>query len=151
MVKGAAMEETVTGLLSPPSNSVSFELPSLPGSLNDLYEFNRSDSGLPRKRLRSKWAMWVSMMFPYVPAFSIAPNSVLRIDRCYYLPWFYGNGNWRKIDVVNMDALLFNLVSRKIGIDDLYVKRGMLDSRDSTENKVEVVMSEVTESEWRSW
>lgn len=53
--------------------------------------------------------------------------------------------------MVNMDALLFNLVSRKVGIDDLYVKRGMLDSRNSTENKVEVVMSEVTEREWRAW
>lgn len=132
-------------------NQVGFTLPSLPGSLNELYEFNRYDSGLPVKRLKAKWAMWVSMMFPYVPAFSIAKDSVLRIDRCYYLPWFAGNGKWRRIDVVNMDALLFNLISRKVGIDDLYVKCGMLSSRNSTENKVDVVMSEVTAMEWGTW
>lgn len=130
-------------------NSISFTLPSLPGSLNDLYELNRHDSGLPRKRLRAEWSLWVTRMMPIVPVFAVQPNSVLRIDRCYYLPWFYGNGRWRKIDVVNMDALLFNLVTRKIGIDDLYVKQGYLDSRDSQENKVEVVISEVTEAEWK--
>lgn len=130
-------------------NSISFTLPSLPGSLNDLYELNRHDSGLPRKRLRAEWSLWVTKMMPIVPVFTVQPNSVLRIDRCYYLPWFYGNGRWRKIDVVNMDALLFNLVTRKIGVDDLYVKQGYLDSRDSQECKVEVVISEVTEAEWR--
>jgi len=131
-------------------NKVSFTLPSLPGSLNDLYELNRPDSGLPRKRLRPEWALWVSKMMPYIPAFRVQANSILRVDRCYYLPWFYRNGNWRKVDVVNMDALLFNLVTRKIGIDDSLVKQGMLDSRDSEENKVVVVITEILESEWRA-
>lgn len=143
--------ESIIEVLSPPStiNTVSFTLPSLPGSLNDIYELNRHDSGLPRKRLRKEWALWVSKMMPYVPLFTIAENSILRIDRCYHLPWFYGNGKWRRVDVINMDALLFNLVTRKIGLDDMLVKRGMLDSRDSIENKVEIVITEVTEAEWR--
>lgn len=141
----------ITNVLSPPSttNTVSFTLPSLPGSLNDIYELNRHDSGLPRKRLRKEWALWVSKMLPYVPAFYIAENSILRIDRCYHLPWFYGNKKWRKVDVINMDALLFNLVTRKIGIDDSLVKMGMLDSHDSPLNKVDVVITEILESQWR--
>lgn len=130
-------------------NSISFTLPSLPGSLNDLYELNRHDSGLPRKRLRAEWSLWVTRMMPLVPAFTVQPNSVLRIDRCYFLPWFYSNGRWRKVDVVNMDALLFNLVTRKIGVDDLYVKQGYLDSRNSHDNKVEIMITEVTEAEWK--
>lgn len=130
-------------------NKISFTLPSLPASLNELYELNRHDSGLPRKRLRAEWSLWVTKMIPHVPAFTIQPNSVLRIDRCYYLPWFYKNGNWRKLDVVNLDALLFNLVTRKFGIDDLFVKRGYLDSHDSQEHKVEVVVTEVVEAQWR--
>ena len=131
-------------------NQVAFELPSLPGSLNVLYELNRPDSGLPRKRLKPEWALWVSKMMPYIPAFRVAENSVLRVDRCYHLPWFYGNGRWRKVDVVNMDALLFNVITRKVGIDDLFVKQGFLDSRDSQANKVTVVLTEVTEAEWRA-
>jgi hypothetical protein len=132
-------------------NKVSFELPSLPGSLNVLYELNRPDSGLPRKRLKAEWALWVSKMMPFIPPFSIKENSILRVDRCYYLPWFYGNGRWRKVDVVNMDALLFNLVTRKIGVDDSLVKVGMLESRNSPVNKVVVALSEITEGEWSTW
>lgn len=132
-------------------NTTRFELPSLPGSLNVLYELNRPDSGLPRKRLKGEWALWVSKMMPYVPAFKVQPDSILRVDRCYYLPWFYQNKRWRKIDVVNMDALLFNLVTRKIGIDDLYVKQGLLDSRNSPANKVAIVLTEITKAEWETW
>lgn len=131
------------------SNSVSFSLPALPGSLNDLYEINRPDSGLPRKRLRGEWALWVSRMTPLVPAFEIAPSSVLRVDRTYFLPWFYSNKRWRKVDVINMDALLFNLVTRKIGVDDSRVKCGWLDSHDSQNPRVEITMTEVSEDQWR--
>lgn len=133
-----------------PANTVSFTLPSLPASLNVLYELNRPDSGLPRKRLKAEWSLWVSRMMPFIPAFTMQPNSILRVDRKYFTSWFYGNGKWRKTDVVNMDALLFNLVTRKIGIDDSLVKRGYLDSVDSDANKVEVTIVEVTENEWRS-
>lgn len=138
-------------VISQGSNSISFWLPSLPGSLNDLYELNRPDSGLPRKRLKAEWSLWCSKMMPYIPAFKVKENSILRVDRTYHLPWFYKNGRWRKVDVVNMDALLFNLVTRKVGIDDLYVKRGMLDSRNSEANKVQVVITEIPEAEWKEW
>lgn len=116
-----------------------------------LYELNRPDSGLPRKRLKAEWSLWVSKMMPYIPPFKVQLDSILRVDRCYYLPWFYGNGRWRKVDVVNMDALLFNLIARKVGIDDLYVKQGLLDSRNSPENKVVVVLTEITKAEWETW
>jgi hypothetical protein len=145
MEAGALTSDTVGAS----ANSVTFTCPGLPGSLNVLYELNRPDSGLPRKRLKPEWTLWVSRMMPFVPRFSIQPNSILRVDRCYYLPWFYKNGKWRKVDVVNMDALLFNLVTRKIGLDDMLVKRGYMDSVDSQDNKVVVTITEVTEAEWR--
>ena len=111
------------------TNTISFVLPSLPASLNVLYELNRPDSGLPRKRLKAEWSLWVSKMMPYIPAFKVQPDSILQVDRCYYLPWFYGNGKWRKVDVVNMDALLFNLVSRKVGIEAHLSRRCALPSQ----------------------
>lgn len=132
-------------------NSVTFQLPSLPGSVNELYEFNRHDSGLPRKRLKGEWALWASRMFPHIPQFTVRENSLVRIDRCYYYPWFYKNGKWRKADVSNMDALLFNTIARKIGIDDLWFKQGMMNSRDSEARKVIVTLTEISESEWRAW
>jgi hypothetical protein len=89
-------------------------------------------------------------MQPFIPKFTIAETSILRVDRKYFVSWFYGNGRWRKLDVVNLDALLFNLVTRKIGVDDSRVKQGYMDSCNSSENKVEVVLTEITESEWRN-
>lgn len=133
------------------ANTVSFVLPSLPGSLNDLYELNRHDSGLPRKRLKAEWSLWCSRMAVHVPPFKMQPDSVLRVDRCYFHSWFYLNKKWRKVDVVNMDALLFNLVSRKIGIDDSLVKMGMLESRNSPTNKVAIALTEITKAEWETW
>lgn len=132
------------------ANTVRFTLPSLPGSLNEIYELNRHDSGLPRKRLKGEWSLWCSRMAPFIPPFTIADTSVLRVDRLYAVSWFYGNGRWRKLDVVNMDALLFNLVTRKIGVDDSKIKCGMMNSIDSKDNRVEVVLTEVTEAEWKS-
>lgn len=130
-------------------NKAHFELPSLPGSLNEIYELNRHDSGLPRKRLKATWSLWITRMLPYIPAFSIAETSVLRVDRIYYFPWFTSKGTWRRVDAVNFDALLFNLVTRKIGVDDSLVKYGWMSSRNSQENKVQVTLTEVPEAAWR--
>lgn len=131
-------------------NIVSFVLPSLPGSVNELYELNRPDSGLPRRRLKPEWALWATRMMPYIPRFKMEPNSILRVDRNYHYPWFYKNGKWRKADAANMDALLFNTICRKIGIDDLYLKRGWLNSTDSADGKVEVRLIEIPEAVWRA-
>lgn len=131
-------------------NRVAFELPSLPGSVNDIYEINDRSSGLPRKRLKPEWAIWATKMLPYISRLVIAPNSIIRVDRCYHYPWFYGNSKWRRCDVANMDKLLFDTIAKKLGVDDLLFKQGYMDSRNSHANKVEIVLTEVTEAEWRS-
>jgi hypothetical protein len=131
-------------------NSVSFRLLSLPGSVNSIYEFGYTiNSPRPQHRLKPEWSMWASKAKPYIPSFRIAKNSIIRIDRCYFYPWFYGNGNWRKADAANMDKLLLDVVSQKIGVDDCMFKCGMMDSRDSQDRFVEVVLTEITEAEWR--
>lgn len=129
-------------------NTVTFELPSLPGSVNEIWELNRPDSGLPRKRLKPEWAIWATKMMPHILKFSIAEDSIVRIDRCYYYPWFYKNGKWRKADVANMDKLLFDTIARKIGVDDLFFKCGLTDSKDSQDGKVVVRLTEITKAQW---
>lgn len=127
-------------------NSITFTLPSLPGSTNYIYEPGYSiSSSRPSWRLKSEWALWATKVKPYIPLFKIAAGSIVRIDRCYYYPWFYKNGNWRKADVANMDKLLFDTVAKKIGVDDLLFKQGWMDSRDSEENKVVVTLTEITD------
>jgi hypothetical protein len=138
----ATPEETAGG------NEVRFVLPSLPGSVNEIYELNRPDSGLPRRRLRAEWAIWATRMMQHIPLFLVATDSVVRVDRCYYYPWFYKNGKWKRVDTSNMDKLLFDTIAKKIGIDDLYFKCGWMDSRDSSNPRVEVTLTEIVGIEW---
>lgn len=131
-------------------NEVRFELPSLPGSVNEIYELNRPDSGLPRRRLKAEWAIWATRMMQHVPLFTVQPMSIVRIDRWYFYPWFYKNGKWRVADVANMDKLLFDTLAKKTGINDLFFKQGWMGSRDSVSGKVVVRLREIPEQQWRA-
>jgi hypothetical protein len=131
-------------------NTVTFTLPSLPGSINTIFEFGYTlNSPRPTRRLKPEWSVWATRVKPYIPRFQKAEMSLIRIDRCYYYNFFYGNKRWRKADVANMDKLLFDTISQKIGIDDLFFKRGMMDAVDSADGKVVVTLTEILESEWR--
>lgn len=133
-------------------NSVTFTLPGLPGSVNTIYEPGHSIySSRPEWRIKAEWALWATKMKPYVLPFSIQENSLVRVDRCYYYPWFYKNGRWRKADVANMDKLLIDTIAKKIGVDDLFFKIGMTDTRNCDNGRVLVTLTEITEGEWRLW
>jgi hypothetical protein len=131
-------------------NEVRFVLPSLPGSVNEIYELNRPDSGLPRRRLKAEWAIWATRMMQHVPLFVIQPMSIVRIDRWYYYPWFYKNGKWRVADVANMDKLLFDTLAKKLGLNDLLFKQGWMGSRDAANGRVVVRLTEIPETYWRA-
>jgi len=140
----AAPEQTAGG------NEVRFVLPSLPGSVNEIYELNRPDSGLPRRRLKAEWAIWATRMMTHILPFSIQPMSIVRVDRWYFYPWFYKNKKWRVADVANMDKLLFDTLSKKLAINDLLFKQGWMGSRDATSGRVVVRLREIPEAQWRA-
>jgi len=131
-------------------NEVRFVLPSLPGSVNEIYELNRPDSGLPRRRLKAEWAIWATRMMTHILPFSIQPMSIVRVDRWYFYPWFYKNGKWRVADVANMDKLLFDTLAKKLGINDLLFKQGWMGSRDAASSRVIVRLREIPEAQWRA-
>lgn len=126
-------------------NSVSFTLPSLPGSVNVIYGPKRTIHSVNGWGLRDEWLLWMTRMTPYVLPLplKLEPRSVVRVDRCYYYPWFTKEGQWRRADTANLDKITFDLVSRKLGVDDLYFKCGYMDSRDSDNPRVEVTLTEV--------
>lgn len=134
------------------TNRVSFTLPSLPGSVNTIYAPRRTIHSQNGWGLKDEWLIWSTKVKPYVLLLPrrIDDYSIIRIDRCYYYPWFTKEGNWRRADTANMDKLLFDVVSQKIGIDDLHFKQGWMDSRDSSNPRVEVTLTEVARSEWES-
>lgn len=131
-------------------NKVSFTLSPLPGSVNMIYGPRRTICSQNGWGLRDEWLLWSTKIKPYVlplPA-KVAKDSIVRVDRCYYYPWFTKEGNWRRADTSNMDKLLFDVISQKIGIDDLYFKQGWMDSRDSGNPRVEVTLTEIAKCEW---
>lgn len=132
-------------------NNVSFILPSLPGSVNRIYGPRRTlYSSQPQWGLKDEWLIWSTQMTPHVLTLprKLQKDSIIRVDRCYYYPWFCKNGSWKKVDVSNKDKLLFDLISKKIGIDDSFFKLGMMDSVNSSNSRVEVTLTEVLKSEW---
>jgi hypothetical protein len=103
-------------------NQVSFELPSLPGSLNSLYEFNRPGSGLPVRRLRAEWALWKSQFKVYVPRCDWAQGKFLRVELDFRSPnWRYKNGKLRRKDIENLEKLAIDTIFEKLGCDDCYI------------------------------
>lgn len=132
-------------------NRVSFTLPSLPGSVNTIYGPRRTMYSQNGWGLKDEWMIWATKMIPHILPLPrrLAKNSIIRIDRCYYYPWFTKDGNWRRADAANMDKLLFDTIAKKIGIDDLFFKLGEMNSCDSNKNQVRVTLTEIIETQWR--
>lgn len=135
------------------SNTISFLLPSLPASMNDLYCIRRSSiySPVPTLDIKDEHKLWRTSVAKSIPRFTVAPNSLVRVDRIYYYPWFYKNGSWRRFDSFNLDAMLFNLIKTRIDHDDMFFKEGLLQSRNSPDRRALVTLTEIPESEWRAW
>ena len=122
-------------------------LPSLPPSHNRLYVVNH----IQRKVYLSDDARrWKSKMMLLVPRFDIADSSLLRIDYVAYYAWLHHNGKRRKLDASNFMKLLHDTVCAKLGVDDSRVSEGSFASVDSVGEKVDIVMTEITEATWRA-
>lgn len=133
-------------------NRVSFTLPSLPGSVNTIYGPRRTIYSQNGWGLKDEWLIWSTKMIPHV---LILPrrktkDSIIRVDRCYFYPWFTQDGNWRRADTGNMDKLLFDLIAKKLGIDDLFFKQGLMDSRDDPNGRVVVTLTEIMRRQWEA-
>lgn len=132
-------------------NSISFTLPSLPGSVNLIYGPRRTVYSNNGWGLRDEWLIWSTKMMPHVLLLPRSPakSSIIRVDRCYFYPWFTKDGQWRRVDTSNMDKLLFDTIAKKTGINDLYFKQGLMDSCDDPSGKVLVTLTEIPEQQWK--
>lgn len=121
--------------------SISFVLPSLPNSINDLYSID-----FRRRRVDLKPAprQWKSGSKEYVPRFEIAPESTLHIDFVFYYNYYHPNGKPRIFDASNLTKLAIDCICEKLGINDYRVRSGSWDSVHSEYGKVEVTLSEIT-------
>lgn len=125
---------------------IKFLLPTLPPSCNRLIQI---DYVRRRVYLAEEPRRWKSDMQALVPRFEIPESSLLQIDYTAYYPWLHANGKRRRLDVSNFMKLLHDTVCGRIGVDDSRVVSGSFAAVDDVNSRVEVVLTEVTESEWR--
>jgi Holliday junction resolvase RusA-like endonuclease len=130
-------------------NAVSFTLPMCPPSVNSLYVVRfKEPNPADRVKLRPECARWKTDSKLYVPRFTIAEGSIVRIDRLYAYTWFTKRGQWVKRDSFNMDKLLMDAIAEKTGIDDRRFKEGMMRSVNAAVERTEVTLTEITMGEW---
>jgi Holliday junction resolvase RusA-like endonuclease len=130
-------------------NSITFTLPMCPPSVNSLYSIHfKAANPADRVQLKPECRTWKTQAKVYIPAFSIAETSIVRIDRCYYYSWFSKKKTWIKKDTSNLDKLLMDMISEKTSIDDRRFKCGYMDSINSQVEKTVVTLTEIVASEW---
>lgn len=132
-------------------NTIAFTLPSCPPSCNSLYEIIYSER---RVRLKPEVLEWKTRAKLYIKHFpeSISEESIVRVNRIYYYPWFDSKGGWIERDSANMDKALFDTIAEKLGFrkGDTRFKWGEMKSYPSRVERVEVMMIEIERGEWDS-
>ena len=130
-------------------NRVRFTLPELPGSVNSIYGPETTIySPTPEWTIKAPWRLWRSNMGVHIPRFTVAPRSIIRVDRSYFYWWWYLNGEFKVADVTNLDKLLYDTIAKKIRVNDLFFKDGELLSFPSRRQEVEVMLTEIPEDDW---
>jgi Holliday junction resolvase RusA-like endonuclease len=133
------MESTLGGV-DRGGKVVSFTLPSLPPSANQLHSI---DHQRRRVWLADAPRKWKSDMQYLIPRFEIGPSSLLRIEYTAYYSWHHRNGKRRRVDASNLMKLLHDTICMRIGIDDTRVSEGSFASVDSASEKLEVTLREI--------
>lgn len=121
-----------------------FTIPVLPPSVNALHQIIWQQR---RVELKPEIRKWKNDAAVFVPRICVASDSsLLRVDTKFYYRFYYGNGKLRVFDTHNVLKPLLDLIAAKAGVNDLRMKSGSWDSEDSTDEKVEIVLREITAS-----
>lgn len=123
-----------------PVNEVRFTLPSLPISVNSLYQIRYSTREV---FLRPECSRWKSEAKGHVPRFKVSEGASVVIHATYHYPFHYRNGKPRVFDVANLLKLTIDTIAERCGFNDFLVRGGSWNAVDSINERVEVVMREI--------
>lgn len=122
------------------ARGVRFTIPSLPPSVNALYQIIYSQR---RVELKPECLRWKSSTKEHVPRFTPREGMLVSIDATFYYRFHYANGKPRVFDAANLLKLMIDCIAEKCGFNDCLVRHGSWGSVDSVSERVEVVLSEV--------
>lgn len=129
------------------ANSVTFWLPNLPPSVNEIYQPGYSIySSRPQWKIKAEWLIWQAKMQPYILPFPIAATSFVHIDLLFFYDFFYPKQRTRlrTVDTQNMCKFAIDTIAKKLGFNDRIVKSGSWDSKHAEgSGKARVTLIEV--------
>ncbi len=133
-------------------NTITFTIPACPPSCNSLYNVLYSERTVRKKPEVADWQTRAKIYIKRLPE-PEAELSIIRVDRCYFYPWFSSEGAWLSRDTANMDKALFDAIADKLGFrqGDTRFKQGVMDSRPSKVERVIVTLTEIPASVWQAW
>lgn len=121
-------------------NHVTFTLPSMPVSINSMYNVIFSEK---RVELKPQARAWKTKAKERMPPWKITPGASVRIDTHFEFPRQHKNGSLRVKDVSNYLKLLIDAIAERYGFNDNIVTCGSWSSADSEREQVTVTVSEV--------
>lgn len=127
-------------------NAVTFTLPDLPPSTNELMAPTRPNihSNAQRWEIKPEWKQWRSTMLRYVKVLDIAKSSIVRVDLWFFYDWYYKNGELKRMDSQNLINFAVNTVAAKQSWDDKVCKHGSWGStHDAQRPRVAVRLTEM--------
>lgn len=133
-------ERVESDIPSTSSNSIRFTLPSLPPSVNSLYQIIYSQR---RVELKPECRRWKTEAKEYIPRFVVAEDSFIKVAFVFHYPFYHRNNRLRMFDTPNLLQLLFNAIKEKTGIDDSRMKDFTVRSVNAENERVDVMMIEV--------
>lgn len=119
---------------------VRFTIPSLPPSVNALYQIIYSQR---RVELKPECRRWKSDSKEYVPRIELRQGSLVSIDATFYYRLNYANGKPRVFDAANLLKILIDCIAEKCGFNDCLVRHGSWTSVDDVNERAEVQLTEV--------
>ena len=122
------------------SNYIHFILPSMPVSVNSLYQVIYSQR---RVELKPEARKWKTEAKAQMPRWQYSANAFIRIDVRFECPLSTKNGKPRIRDVANLLKLLIDAVAERYCFDDCLVRAGSWSSVDTKQERVLVTLSEI--------
>lgn len=102
------------------SEQVKFKVSFLPTSVNRMYSYNHHTKTMYLTEEARHFKMAIKLACPKIQFISDKPK--IRIEIWYHSPtWICKNGKFRKRDIQNMDKILIDAISERLGVDDSHI------------------------------
>lgn len=122
-------------------DEVSFSIPSLPPSVNAIYQIIFHQR---RVEMKPDVRLWKTQAKEYVPRIEAKDETeFFMIDAVFCYPFFYKNGKVKKLDTQNLLKVMIDAIAEKVGFNDTLVKFGSWQSYHDEDERVYVTVKQI--------